>query len=423
MRQTGAQSPVGPVLPLGCPTRPNLAHATLCQTRMMRCQDHSADARLRVALDATPLFGLMTGVGAFCFGVLSALAEHPGIDVTAFAVSWRRRNALGPLLPPGVRHSQRPMPAKPLYRAWADFPGPPIEWFAGHLDVVHGTKFVVPPTRRAGRVVTVHDLTVVRYPEMCDSPSLRFPRLVRRAVATGAWVHTPSRFVAEEVVSEFGIDPARVRAIHHGIPSFLASDGGSEANTELMVRLPRGATRYVLAIGTVEPRKDYPLLVRSFDRLVEQSGQELSDVALVIAGDELWGKPDLDAALETVRRPDRIVRLGYVGATRLASLLCAASAVAYPSVYEGFGFVPLEAMAAGVPVVATAAGAIPEVCGDAALLVPPGDADALAGGLAAVLTSEDVWSGLIARGRRQAEKFSWASCAAGLSELYAEAAP
>ncbi len=186
--------------------------------------------------------------------------------------------------------------------------------------------------------------------------------------------------------------------------------------------LPKGATRYVLAIGTVEPRKDYPALVRAFDHVIGQSRQELGDVALVIAGDELWGKPDLESAIETLRRPDRIVRLGYVEATRLARLLRSASAVAYPSVYEGFGFVPLEAMAAGVPVVSTAAGAIPEVTGDAALLVPPGNEDALSAALAAVLTSESVQSDLIARGRRQAEKFSWASCAAGLADLYAEVA-
>ena len=108
------------------------------------------------------------------------------------------------------------MPARPLHLAWRHLEQPPVEWFVGRADVVHGTNFVVPPTRRAARVVTVHDLTTVRFPEMCDEPTLRFPALIRRAVAQGAWVHTPSQYVADEVVAELGVDKTRV------VPSITA---------------------------------------------------------------------------------------------------------------------------------------------------------------------------------------------------------
>lgn len=399
--------------------------------------DESHDP-LRVALDATPLLGVMTGVGAFCAGALGALARQPEIDVSAFAVSWRRRHELGPQLPAGVRSSQRPMPARPLHMSWSHLPGPPAEWFVGPVDVVHGTNYVVPPTRRAGRVVTVHDLTAVRFPQLCDSSSLAFPRLVRRAADHGAWIHTPSRFVAEEVVAELGVDPERVRPVHHGIPPL--SDGSAAKRSHATptdrhdpsarersskveeVALPGGTTRYVLAIGTVEPRKDYPLLVRAFDRVVEGSDSGLEDLALVIAGADGWGTDGLVAALDAARHRDRVVRAGYVEASRLACLLRSAAVLAYPSVYEGFGFVPLEAMEAGVPVVATAAGAVPEVAGDGALLVPPGDTDALAGALETVLTDDAARSDLVERGRRRAAEFTWSACAAGLSGIYTDAA-
>ena len=99
-----------------------------------------------------------------------ALAPVPTLEVSAFAVSWRRRRRIAALVPAGVPTGQRAMPARPLHASWAHSSRPPVEWFVGRRDVVHGTNFVVPPTRRAARVMTVHDLTVVLYPELCDPP-------------------------------------------------------------------------------------------------------------------------------------------------------------------------------------------------------------------------------------------------------------
>jgi len=182
--------------------------------------------RLSVGFDATPLLGRPTGVGVFCAGALHGLSRRDDVDLSVFAVSWRRRAGIDALVPAGVHTAQRPMPARPLHAAWARFPFPPVEWFIGDVDVVHGSNFVVPPTHRGARVVTVHDLTVSLYPELCDPPTLAYPRLIRRAVADGAWVHTPSAFVAAEVVAELGVDPARVRAVHHGVPSLPAPTPG-----------------------------------------------------------------------------------------------------------------------------------------------------------------------------------------------------
>ena len=108
------------------------------------------------------------------------------------------------------------MPARPLHALWARRDGPPVEWFIGAADVVHGTNFVVPPTRRAAAVVSVHDLTPLRHPELCDAATLAYPGLIRRALRRGAWVHADSGFVAGEVVDAFEADPGRVRVVHPG---------------------------------------------------------------------------------------------------------------------------------------------------------------------------------------------------------------
>ncbi len=374
----------------------------------------TSDQGLSVGFDATPLLGRPTGVGAFCAGALSGLAGIHGIDVSAFAISWRRRHGVAALVPPGVGTRQRAMPARPLHAAWKRSRLPPVEWFIGRHDVVHGSNFVVPPTSRAARVVTVHDLTVVLYPELCDRPTLEFPALIRRAVAEGAWVHTPSRYVADQVIADLSVDPGRVRAVHHGIPLPTPDAARSPGPP---IQLPDGCSRYVLAIGTIEPRKDYPLLVSAFDLVAA----EHPEVALVVVGSSGWGSERFIAAVESAAARSRIVRLGYLDDRTLAAALQHASVLAFPSLYEGFGFPPLQAMAAGVPVVATSAGAVPEVVGDGAVLVPPGDPDGLASAISRVLDGGTDIEQLVERGLRRSQRFSWDACAEGLAGLYRDA--
>ncbi|MGH9300953.1 MAG: glycosyltransferase family 4 protein [Acidimicrobiales bacterium] len=365
--------------------------------------------RLRVALDATPLLGLRTGVGEFCLGAMTGLAGRTELDVAAFAISWRRRQALPPQVPPGIRVIDRAMPAKPLHRAWRGINLPPIEWLTGPIDVVHGTNFVVPPSRRAVRVVTVHDLTTVRFPQMCDDATQAFPGLIRRALADGAWVHTPSRFVAEEVVELLGADPHRVRAVSHGIPA-LALDPPEPVPS--LVGRP-----YILALGTIEPRKDMVGLIQAFDAVAGAH----PDLVLVLAGRPGWLLEPFERAREAARWRDRIVSLGYVSPGQRRWLLDSAWLFAFPSLYEGFGFPALEAMASGVPVVATTAGALPETLGSAARLCPPGDPEALAGALEEVIGDEGERTRLVDLGLAHIGRFSWEACGAGLARLYADA--
>lgn len=372
-----------------------------------------------VALDATPLLGRRTGIGVYCAGLLGALANRPGLSVRAYAVSWRRRAGIVEHLPAGVDRASTPMPARPLHASWRRLAVPPAEWFVGPVDVVHGTNYVVPPTRRAAAVVSVYDLTTVRYPQLCDPATLAFPAMVRRAVARGAWVHTLSHFVAREVVDVLGVDPERVRAVWSGIPALPTVD--AQLAGRARARLGGTGGPYVLAVGTVEPRKDLPGLVAAFDRLAT----EMPDLSLVLAGGDGWGTAELDRAVSRISSAavrGRVVRTGWVDDGELAGLVAGADVLAYPSRYEGFGFPPLQAMAVGTPVVATAVGSLPEMLGDAALLVPPGEPDALADALAQALGSPDVADRLRRDGIRRAAALTWERCADGMVELYDAAA-
>ena len=370
---------------------------------------------VRVAIDATPLLGQPTGVGTFVAGALEALARRPrDVSMTAYGLTWNGRHELAGFLAPGVRRGRPLMAAAPLLRLWERFDGPTIEWWTGPVDVVHGTNYVVPPTRgrRAARVVSVYDLTALHYPELCDSTSLRYPALIRRAVDEGAWVHTTAEFVADEVREWLGVDPERVVTVVPGIDrleaSFISHAGAS---------LPK-EPRTILALATSEPRKDLVTLVEAFDAIAS----DRPDIRLVMAGRKGWAEAEVAAAVAAARHGDRIERPGWVDPNRHARLLCTATVFAYPSRYEGFGFPPLEAMAFGVPVVASAAGAVPETVGDAACLVPVGDAEAMASSLAALLDDDQLRADLIERGHHRVAAFTWERCADGLIDLYRRAA-
>jgi glycosyltransferase involved in cell wall biosynthesis len=356
----------------------------------------------RVAIDVTAMVGARTGVGVAVAGAVGALACRPELALIGYGLTWRGRAALAAVLPPGVERAPGALVAGPLLRAWARTDRPAIERWTGSIDAVHGTNFVVPPARRAGRLVTIHDLTPMLFPELCAPASLRYPHLARRAIAAGAWVHTPSHWVAAEVIDRLGAAPDQVHVVPWGIDR--ASPGASRP----------GRRPYLLALGTVEPRKDFPSLVAAFDVVAA----DRPDLELRIVGPQGWGEAQLGEAIAGCRHGDRVVRAGW--AEDRQAEIGGASVLVFPSLYEGFGFPPLEAMAAGVPVVATSAGAVPEVAGDAALLVAPGDVDALAAAIAAAVDDDGLRRRLVEAGRRRAAAFSWEATADGLASLYAK---
>jgi glycosyltransferase involved in cell wall biosynthesis len=347
---------------------------------------------IRVAVDATPLLGARTGIGQYVAHLLRQLALDPTAQVRAAAFSLRGRSGLRDL-PAGVSIVHRPLPARLLHQAWRRRDWPSAESVVGRVDVMHGTNFTLPPPRRAAGIVTVHDLAYVRYPDLVSAASLEYRELVPRALTRAAAVLTPTQAVATELVDTYSISPDRIRVTPMGV-----DDAWFSATATQPPGLPE---QYLLAVGTQEPRKGLDVLLSAYRLLVD----EIDAPPLLIAGGTGWG-PALDTARLT---RDQVITLGYVDRPRLRGLVAGASLLAFPSLYEGFGLPPLEAMASGTPVVATDIAAIREVVGSHARLVPPHDVPALAAALQDILTRPPSASQRAAA-RDRAASFTWRRC-------------
>ncbi len=362
---------------------------------------------LRVAIDASPVIAERSGVGHTTAQLLAHLATRSDVAVTGYAVTRSGRSALADLLPPGVRAGTSPVPARAAHRLWRHRAWPPIEHWSGAADVVHATNFVAPPSR-APVLVTLHDLAFAHSPELCRPETLEYGPLVRRAIDRGAVVHTVSDHVRDEVLEHYRLPEERVVRVYLGVEPTAAAGDAARG------RARAGSERYVLAVSTVEPRKNYPALVRAFGAVAATD----PELRLVIAGARGWGADALDETLAASPVAARVELLGYVSDADRADLLAGALALAYPSLYEGFGHPPFEAMAAGVPVLAARTGSLPEAVGDAALLVDPRDDDAIADGLARVIGDDELRAGLVACGAARVRDFPWARTADELVALY-----
>jgi glycosyltransferase involved in cell wall biosynthesis len=350
---------------------------------------------MRVGLDTTPLIGARTGVGQFTAGLVSALASR--VEVVPFDMTWA-----------GRRPGTRPLPARPMRAIWRHANWPPIEMWTGPVQIVHGTNYVVPPSR-APQIVSVHDLTAIHFPDMCTADTLTYPALIKRALSRGAHIHCDSHYVANEVITWANCHSDIVHVVAPGIPTNLAAPS--------VPMTPRFEGRpYLLVLGTIEPRKDHATALRAFAEVATRD----FDLLLVVAGSDGWGTPAYDAALAnlTPAVTARIIRQTDVTDTQRDELVAHARMLVYPSVYEGFGFPPLEAMAAGVPVVATNAGSLPEVLGDAACFVNVGDAESLTETILRIHTNESVRASLIAAGVRRASEYTWARCGEEMHDAY-----
>jgi glycosyltransferase involved in cell wall biosynthesis len=370
---------------------------------------------VRVTIDARPaLDPRRTGVGHYTAAILRHLPQaDPATQYVAWYLdvrgAWSRRRHFD-----GWAGNLTERPTRVPTRAFAPLSArtslPKVEWLAGPADLFLATNFIPPPMSRPGLVLVVHDLAFERFPETAPHHNARWRRLFADALARAARIVVPSTATSQDLQRFHAIDPTLVDVIPHGTDADAFRPSPPKRVEDVRRRLGIGGP-YVLFLGGLEPRKNLEPLVRAFATLRD------SDVWLVVAGGAVRWAPEyverVERAIselpERVRR--RVIRTGYVADADRRALLSGADVLAYPSLYEGFGFPVLEAFAANVPVLTSDVSSLPEVAGEAAMLVNPRDPADIARGLAQMLGDDDLRNVLRAAGTARVATFTWERCA------------
>jgi glycosyltransferase involved in cell wall biosynthesis len=368
---------------------------------------------VRILVDYRPALRERTGVGEYVHELVRAYTALPAAhddEVVLFTSSWKDRPADGLARELKARVVDRRVPVRALNYAWHQLELPPVEWLAGRVDVVHGLHPLLIPARRAAQVVTIHDLFFLTSPERTRAEIKRdyvhlTPDHARRAHA----VVTPSHYSAGRIVRELGVAAEAIHVCPPGAPEWRTL--GRAPNLP-----PDG---YILFLGTLEPRKNVGLLLDAYAQVLRRMRHA---PALVLAGRPT---PDASAWLDRIARAPlagHVEHRGYVAAADRERLFAGARVLVLPSLDEGFGLPVLEAMTAGVPVVASNRGALPEVLGEAGALVDARDAQALAEAIVRTIEDEPYARTCAQRGLERAITFSWARTAAAIRRTYISAA-
>jgi glycosyltransferase involved in cell wall biosynthesis len=370
---------------------------------------------VRIVLDARPAVDpRRTGVGMYA----EALVRHlpPAMPEDLF-VAWyldvrglgRRGRRFAGWSRNLSEHASR-IPSRVFGPVSSRIGLPRVEWLAGTSDLFVATNYLPPPTRSRGMVLVVHDLAFETMPETAPHHDERWRRSFTRCLRRCSAVIVPSDATRLELFAHHDVDHDKVTVVAHGTDADAFSPVPPPEVEAVRARFGIPGP-YVVFLGGLEPRKNLERLIQAFGMI------ERTDVSLVIVGGAVRWAPayaaQVDAAVAALS-PEavaRVVRVGYVDHVDRRALLSGAEILAYPSRAEGFGFPVLEGFAANVPVLTSTTSSLPEVAGDAAVLVDPEDPAAIAGGLRELLGDTDLRNVLRAAGTARVASFTWQRCA------------
>ncbi|GIK43019.1 MAG: glycosyl transferase family 1 [Chloroflexota bacterium] len=370
-----------------------------------------------IGIDYTAAVHQAAGIGRYSRELVRALAALPletdGPQFHLFVAAASK--VVQPELP-GLNFTWQPtrLTERWLSRLWYRLHLPlPIETWTGPLDLFHATDFFLPPVRRGTRtIVTIHDLSFVRLPEtVMPGMTNHLNRWVPLSVKRADHVIAVSEATRQDLIELYQTPPEKISVLYHGVTPDFKPVIEPDKLSAVRQKYDLGQQPFILSVGTIQPRKNYQRLIQAFAALDPA-------LALVIVGSRGWNYADVFAEVARQGLEERVHFLGFVADADLPALYSAASLFVYPSLYEGFGLPVLEAMACGTPVIVANQSALPEVVGEAGLLIDPGNVEAIAAAMARVLTDTTLSRHMAQAGQARAACFTWPGMAAKLLNLY-----
>ncbi len=372
---------------------------------------------MRVAIDYTPAVYQSAGIGRFVRSLVGALAEIDR-DTEYLLVFATPPKGIHPDIPDAPNFSARriPVPDRALTMMWHRLSLPvPVDLLTGRIDLFHSPNFVLAPVWRAATVLTVHDLAFLLRPECADAKLRDYlEKTVPRSVARADFILADSLNTQDDLICLLGVRPSKVEVVPGGVEERFAPVTDPEALRSMRRRVSRGDP-FILSVGMIEPRKNLVRLIEAFEKLKARLGLPHK---LVLAGKKGWLSEPIYRRAQESPIASEILFSGFVPDADLPALYSAADLFAFPSLYEGFGLPPLEAMACGTPVVVSDSSSLPEVVGDAALSVQADSTEELSQAMGLPFEDPDLRKRMISAGIRQAKKFSWRTSAEKMLAVY-----
>lgn len=374
-------------------------------------------SNIKVALGTSSLISPLTGIGNYTLNIAKELAGRDDVNIECF-YGHKWSNKIETINIPKA-NALKKMVRKILPQAYkARRIVQQISFNAGmknaEFDVYHEPNFI--PFEFSGpRVITVHDLSYLRFPHAHPEDRVRMmTEMLPPAIEHSQCIIADSYFTKMEILSEFGVADEKVHVTHLGkSASFYPRDKLSVSKILEKYSLTMG--RYVIAVGTLEPRKNLIQAIQAYQTLPDKLAKEFP---LVIVGMRGWKEKGLVSDLDNLISQGKAKMLGYVPSDELPYLYSGARSLVFPSLYEGFGLPVLEAMACGAPIIASNSSSIPEVVGEAGLLVDVGDVDTMASSILTLCEDDSEFLRLSEQGLIQADKFSWEQCAKDTYSAY-----
>lgn len=369
---------------------------------------------MHITIDYTPAIRQTAGIGRYTRNLVSALAEADRENQYTLFCAGANPELSG--LPANFSVRSSRVPERLLNIGWHKLSLPfGAEHLAGPSDIFHSPDFTLPPLRAARGVVTIHDLSFMRLPE-CADPGLRAHLLssAPRAVAAAHRVLADSVHTRDDLVELLGVDADKISVVHAGVEARFrpVRDLAHLERVRAQYDLPE---LFILFVGTIEPRKNLSRLITAYAAMRRQTALPHQ---LILCGAKGWLCDDIYRQVHDEGLGEDVKFPGFIADQDLPALYTLADLFVFPSLYEGFGLPPLEAMACGTAVVAGNNSSLPEVLGSAALLVDAGDTDAITEAMATALGNASLRVRLADMGRAQAARFSWESAAQQLLRAY-----
>jgi glycosyltransferase involved in cell wall biosynthesis len=372
---------------------------------------------MKIGIDYTAALKQSGGIGRYTRGLITTLAQLDAQnDYTLMLTPDAPREGLQTFRShPNFAPKIYPLPERWLTIGWHRLNLPaPVEWFAGPVDLFHSPNFILPPVRQAKTLLTVHDLSFIRHPQGAVGRLRRWlEKVVPRSLARADHVLADSESTRLDLMDIYNVPSEKITVVGAGVEERFQpiTDALKLESVRRRYRLPPG--KFVLSLGTLEPRKNFTGLIAAFSQSPIRETHHL-----VIGGGKGWLYDDIFKAAASSLVADRIHFIGFVADDDLPTLYSLADIFAYPSHYEGFGIPVVEAMACGVPVVCANNSSLPEVAGQAALQVAATDITALADILRQLSVDHLLRENRIRQGFRQAQQFNWPAAAKRLLRVY-----